>query len=63
VSPEAWQVVIHDHHAGYISWDQFLANRRRLDGPTVRRTCCPVQPGKGFACSRGCCCVQSVAGA
>src|SRR6187402_2586821 len=28
VSPEAWQVVIHDHHAGYISWDQFLANRR-----------------------------------
>jgi DNA invertase Pin-like site-specific DNA recombinase len=63
VSPEAWRVVIHDHHAGYISWDQFLANRRRLDGPTGRRTCCPVQPGKGFACSRGCCCVQSVAGA
>ena len=63
VSPEAWRVVIHDHHEGYISWDQFLANRRRLDGPTVRRTCCPVQPGKGFACSRGCCCVRSVAGA
>jgi DNA invertase Pin-like site-specific DNA recombinase len=31
VSPEAWRVVIHDHHAGYISWDQFLANRRRLE--------------------------------
>ena len=31
VSPEAWRVVIHDHHEGYISWDQFLANRRRLE--------------------------------
>jgi DNA invertase Pin-like site-specific DNA recombinase len=31
VPPEAWPVVIHDHHAGYIGWDQFLANRRRLE--------------------------------
>jgi hypothetical protein len=52
VPPEAWPVVIHDHHAGYIGWDQFLANRRRLDGPTGRRPCCPVRPGKGSACSR-----------
>jgi DNA invertase Pin-like site-specific DNA recombinase len=25
-----WQVVIPDHHPGYIVWDQFLANRERL---------------------------------
>ena len=25
-----WRVVIRDHHPGYITWDQFLANRRRL---------------------------------
>ncbi|TIU23468.1 MAG: recombinase family protein, partial [Mesorhizobium sp.] len=27
---EEWRVVIHDHHPGYISRDQFLANRQRL---------------------------------
>jgi DNA-binding transcriptional MerR regulator len=27
---DAWRVVIHDHHPGYITWDQFLANRQRL---------------------------------
>jgi DNA invertase Pin-like site-specific DNA recombinase len=25
-----WPVVIQDHHAGYISWEQYLANERRL---------------------------------
>jgi DNA invertase Pin-like site-specific DNA recombinase len=28
--PENWRVVIPDHHPGYITWDQFLANRKRL---------------------------------
>ncbi|OBQ95797.1 hypothetical protein A9K66_24585 [Mesorhizobium sp. AA23] len=27
---EEWRGVIHDHHPGYISRDQFLANRQRL---------------------------------
>jgi excisionase family DNA binding protein len=27
---EEWGVVIHDHHPGYISWQQFLANEQRL---------------------------------
>jgi len=27
---EAWRVTIRDHHEGYINWDQFVANRRRL---------------------------------
>src|SRR6516164_5660066 len=27
---DQWRVVIPDHHSGYITWDQFLANRSRL---------------------------------
>jgi DNA invertase Pin-like site-specific DNA recombinase len=27
---EQWRVVMADHHPGYITWEQFLANRRRL---------------------------------
>jgi DNA invertase Pin-like site-specific DNA recombinase len=27
---EKWRVLIPDHHPGYITWDQFLANRKRL---------------------------------
>jgi DNA invertase Pin-like site-specific DNA recombinase len=27
---DAWRVVIQEHHEGYISWDQFVANRHRL---------------------------------
>jgi DNA invertase Pin-like site-specific DNA recombinase len=27
---DKWLVVIPDHHPGYITWDQFLANRKRL---------------------------------
>ena len=29
-APEDWPVCIQGHHAGYISWDEYLANRRRL---------------------------------
>jgi DNA invertase Pin-like site-specific DNA recombinase len=27
---DQWPIVIPNHHPGYITWDQFLANRRRL---------------------------------
>jgi DNA invertase Pin-like site-specific DNA recombinase len=27
---DQWRVVIPDHHQGYITWDKFLANRKRL---------------------------------
>ena len=27
---DQWRVVIADHHPGYITWEQFLTNRRRL---------------------------------
>jgi DNA invertase Pin-like site-specific DNA recombinase len=29
-APQDWPVCIEDHHAGYISWETYLANRRRL---------------------------------
>jgi DNA invertase Pin-like site-specific DNA recombinase len=30
VPQEAWRVVIHNHHEGYIDWNRFIANRHRL---------------------------------
>ena len=29
-APEDWPVCIQGHHAGYLSWEEYLANRRRL---------------------------------
>ncbi|MDQ5852712.1 MAG: recombinase family protein, partial [Chloroflexota bacterium] len=31
VARDAWPIVLHDAHAGYITWDQFLRNQQRLD--------------------------------
>jgi DNA invertase Pin-like site-specific DNA recombinase len=28
--PDRWDVVIHDHHRGYISWEAFLSDQRQL---------------------------------
>ena len=28
---DQWQVLIKDHHAAYISWDQYMTNRRKLE--------------------------------
>lgn len=28
---EAWKSVIHDRHAAYISWEEFMANQKKLD--------------------------------
>jgi len=39
---DKWRVVIPDHHPGYITWDQFLANRHRL---AANRTNCEVLAG------------------
>lgn len=30
VEQEEWKVVLRDHHPGYVSWDEFEANRARL---------------------------------
>lgn len=34
---EAWEVLIHEHHPGYISWDEFLRNQEQLHANMVRR--------------------------
>jgi DNA invertase Pin-like site-specific DNA recombinase len=34
---EEWQVLIHDHHAGYISWNDYLENRRMLEANVAKR--------------------------
>jgi hypothetical protein len=31
-----WPVLIHDHHPGYISWEQYLANEQRLAANDTR---------------------------
>ncbi|MEI8397311.1 MAG: recombinase family protein [Rhodospirillaceae bacterium] len=31
VAPEDWKICLPDHHCGYISGEQFLANRRKLE--------------------------------
>lgn len=30
LSQDAWKVCLHDHHPAYISWEEFMANQRRL---------------------------------
>jgi hypothetical protein len=40
-----WPVVIHDHHPGYISWDQYLANERRLAANDTRGGQRPAREG------------------
>jgi DNA invertase Pin-like site-specific DNA recombinase len=39
---DAWRVLIRDHHAGYIDWDRFVANRQRL---AKNRSHAEVLPG------------------
>jgi DNA invertase Pin-like site-specific DNA recombinase len=40
-----WPVVIHDHHPGYVSWEQFLANERRLASNDTRSGQRPPREG------------------
>ena len=51
--PERWEVVIHDHHPGYISWETFCANQRQLaaNRPSAGRGL----SAKAAPCSRGSC--------
>jgi Recombinase len=30
LSPEAWRTCLHDQHPAYITWDEFMANRKKL---------------------------------
>jgi DNA invertase Pin-like site-specific DNA recombinase len=42
---EEWPVVIHDHHRGYITWEDYLANRARLAANATNSGARPVREG------------------
>jgi excisionase family DNA binding protein len=42
---EEWSVCLPDHHPGYVSWDQYLATRKRLASNVTR-------PGQGSGAAR-----------
>ena len=42
---EEWPVVIHDHHHGYITWEDYLANKARLAANTTNSGARPVREG------------------
>jgi DNA invertase Pin-like site-specific DNA recombinase len=48
---DEWPVVIHDHHAGYISWDDYLANHARLAANLTNAGARP--PREGHALCQG----------
>jgi len=48
---DEWPVVIHDHHPGYISWDDYLANQARLAANTTNAGARP--PREGHALCQG----------
>lgn len=43
-----WPVLIHDHHSCYISWDQYLANERRLAANGTHRGQRPPREGRAI---------------
>ena len=49
-----WAVVIQDHHEGYISWEQFLANEQRLAANNTRKGPAPAARGRARS-ARGSC--------
>ena len=46
VSQEQWQVLIHDHHAGYITWDIYLKNQETLKDNAAMRGDAKLGPVK-----------------
>ena len=42
---EEWPVVIHDHHHGYITWEDYLANKACLAANTTNSGARPVREG------------------
>jgi DNA invertase Pin-like site-specific DNA recombinase len=43
-----WPVLIREHHAGYISWDRYLANERRLAANDTRSGRRPPREGRAI---------------
>jgi DNA invertase Pin-like site-specific DNA recombinase len=59
VPRDQWIVFIPDHHKGYIDWDTFEANRKRLDQNTRARGGRPGQ-GRGRAVREGAALLQGL---
>lgn len=54
VAVEQWPVCLRDAHPGYIGWEEFMANRKRLSDNAARRTAeRPGVPRKGSALLQG----------
>jgi DNA invertase Pin-like site-specific DNA recombinase len=45
---EQWPVVIHDHHPGYITWDDYLANQARLAANLTHAGARPPREGQAI---------------
>ena len=45
---EQWPVVIHDHHPGYITWDDYLANQGRLAANLTHGGARPPREGQAL---------------
>lgn len=45
---DRWEVVIHDHHPGYISWETFNANQRQLAANRPQRGARPPREGSAL---------------
>jgi DNA invertase Pin-like site-specific DNA recombinase len=43
-----WPVLIREHHAGYVSWDRYLANERRLAANDTRSGQRPPREGRAI---------------
>ena len=54
---DQWQILLTDHHRGFIDWDTYLANQARI-GANIRPQ--PRQPGTG-AVREGCALLQGLA--
>jgi DNA invertase Pin-like site-specific DNA recombinase len=54
---DQWQVLIEDHHEGFITWDEYLANQEKIGSNTRPRR---HEPGTG-AVREGCALLQGLA--
>lgn len=46
--PDHWEVVIHDHHPGYISWETFLSTQRQLASNRTQGGARPPREGSAL---------------
>jgi DNA invertase Pin-like site-specific DNA recombinase len=54
VPVEQWPVCLRDAHPGYIGWEEFMANQRRLAGNVARHAAArPGAPRRGWALLQG----------